>query len=59
MATIAKRIEIREELAYLREISVAYGQGCLFGKPNPAADLTVRGNSQINVRREGKLRLAR
>jgi len=46
MATIAEWIEIRKELVYLKEISLAYGQVYLFGKPNPAAGLTVRGNSQ-------------
>ncbi|MBT5109773.1 MAG: EAL domain-containing protein [Rhodospirillaceae bacterium] len=54
MATIAERIETREELAYLKEIGVAYGQGYLFGKPDPGADLTVRGNdSKVNARRKG------
>jgi EAL domain-containing protein (putative c-di-GMP-specific phosphodiesterase class I) len=53
MATIAERIETREELAYLKEIGVAYGQGYLFGRPDPGADLTVRGNTPKNVRRKG------
>ena len=53
MSTIAERIEIREELVYLKEIGVSYGQGYLFGKPDPTADLTVRGNAQKNVRRKG------
>jgi hypothetical protein len=35
-------------LAYLKEIGVAYGQVHLFGKPDPTADLTMRGNSQKN-----------
>jgi EAL domain-containing protein (putative c-di-GMP-specific phosphodiesterase class I) len=55
MATIAERIETREELDYLKGIGVAYGQGYLFGRPDPAADLTVRGNSPAakNARRKG------
>ena len=53
--TIAERIETREELDYLKSIGVAYGQGYLFGRPDPATDLTVRGNSPSakNARRKG------
>ena len=48
LKVLAEGVETPEQLAFLREQGCNYGQGYLFGRPQPAAELIDHANPQLS-----------